>query len=361
MKKVLVLGCSGSIGSNTIDIIRNMKDQFCVCGVQAHTNEIKLNQIAEEFSCPSLLSCNATYDDFQRLIDKSKPDIIVNGIAGAAGLMPSKISIENKIDLALANKETIVMAGKLIKSLAKEKNVNILPVDSEHSAIFSLTEKIGANNISKVLITASGGPFRNYSQEQLKHVTLEQALNHPTWKMGKKITIDSATLANKGLEVIEASYLFDLSYDEIEVLVHPQSIVHSLVRTKDGVLYAQISDPDMKHPILNALTWPTIKNNYLEEFDLFSKSLEFYKTRMNDFPLLKYAFDCIKYGDAYPIAFNAANEVAVNLFINKKIDYTQISEIVISVLNKNWYNKILSFDDVFENDKLARKYAKDFI
>ncbi|NLC92975.1 MAG: 1-deoxy-D-xylulose-5-phosphate reductoisomerase, partial [Treponema sp.] len=255
----------------------------------------------------------------------------------------------------------IVMAGKLIKSLAKEKNVNILPVDSEHSAIFSLTEKIGANNISKVLITASGGPFRNYSQEQLKHVTLEQALNHPTWKMGKKITIDSATLANKGLEVIEASYLFDLSYDEIEVLVHPQSIVHSLVRTKDGVLYAQISDPDMKHPILNALTWPTIKNNYLEEFDLFSKSLEFYKTRMNDFPLLKYAFDCIKYGDAYPIAFNAANEVAVNLFINKKIDYTQISEIVISVLNKNWYNKILSFDDVFENDKLARKYAKDFI
>ncbi len=361
MKRVLVLGCTGSIGSSTIDIIKNMRDEFCLCGVQAHSNEKKLNQISSEYNCPSLLSKNATYGDFQKLIEQSKPDIVVNGIAGAAGLMPSKIVLDNQIDLALANKETIVMAGNLIKELAHKKNTKVLPVDSEHSAIFSLSEKVGAENISNVLITASGGPFRTYSKEQLANVTLEQALNHPTWKMGKKITIDSATLANKGLEVIEASYLFDLSSEEIEVVVHPQSIVHSLVRTKDGVLYAQLSDPDMKHPILNALTWPNIQNNYLQQFDLFSKSLEFYKPRTDDFPLLGYAFNCVKYGNSYPIAFNAANEIAVNAFIEGRINYLQIANIVNSILNKDWSKKVISFEDVFECDKQVRQQTRELI
>ena len=216
MKRVLVLGSTGSIGSSTLNIIENMPQDFTVCGLSAHSNEDKLNQLSSKYKCPSLLtSKNNKEDDFNRLIDESKPDIVVNGIAGAAGLLPSKIVLENGIDLALANKETIVMAGPLIQVLAARNNAKILPVDSEHSAIFNLIEKMGKKNVSKVIITASGGPFRTFSKEQLQNITVEQALNHPTWKMGPKITIDSSTLANKGLEVIEAAFLFDLNIDQI--------------------------------------------------------------------------------------------------------------------------------------------------
>ena len=362
MKRVLVLGCTGSIGTNAINIIENMSADFTLCGIQAHSNKQKLDELSKKYNCPSLL----TKDDnsaqaFQNLIEKSKPDIIVNGIAGAAGLLPSKIALENKINLALANKETIVMAGSLIKKLAKDKGAKIIPVDSEHSAIFNLLEKIGKENISKIVITASGGPFRNLSKEELSKVTVEQALNHPTWNMGKKITIDSSTLANKGLEVIEAAYLFDVKAEQIQVVVHPQSLIHSLVRTNDGMLYGQISDPDMKHPIFGALTWPENKQTYLEPFELFDKEMTFYKPRMDDFPLLQYAFDCVKNGPVYPIVFNAANEVAVHAFLDKKIDYLSIARIVKTVLDKSWENKINSFDDVFETDLQARKYAGELI
>ena len=362
MKRVLVLGCSGSIGTNAINIINNMPEDFVLCGVQAHSNKDKLEKIKNDYNCPILLTSeNNSPEAFNRLIEESKPDIVVNGIAGAAGLLPSKIVIENGINIALANKETIVMAGPLIKNLAAEKNVKILPVDSEHSAIFNLVEKIGSKNISKIIITASGGPFRTYSKEQLEKVTIEQALNHPTWKMGKKITIDSSTLANKGLEVIEAAYLFDVSVDKIEVVVHPQSLIHSLVRTNDGMLYAQISDPDMKHPIFSALTWPENKQTYLEPFDLFDQTMTFFRPRTNDFPMLEYAFECAKYGKAYTIAYNAANEVAVHAFLEEKISYQSITRIVRSVLDKNWNFNINTFEDVFEADKQARIYASELV
>lgn len=362
MKKVLVLGVTGSIGSNTIDIIKNMPEDFKLCGLQAHSNKEKLNALGSYFNCPTLLTYNNdSQEAFQQLINESKPDIVVNGIAGAAGLLPSKIVLENKIDLALANKETIVMAGPLIKQLAADNKVKILPVDSEHSAIFNLVEKIGKDSISKIVITASGGPFRTFTSEQLQTVTLEQALNHPTWKMGKKITIDSSTLANKGLEVIEAAYLFDVKADKIEVVVHPQSLIHSLVRTNDGMLYAQISDPDMKHPIFNALTWPNNVNSYMNQFDLFEKNMTFFKPRMDDFPLLKYAFECVKLGNCYPIAFNAANEVAVHHFIDKKINYPDISKIVRKVLDYDWTSPIDSFTTVFETDNKVRKIALELI
>lgn len=362
MKRVLVLGCTGSIGKNAINIIENMPEHFQLCGIQAHSNKDELEKLSKEYNCPSLLtSINNSEEAFIDLIEKSKPDIVVNGIAGAAGLIPSKIVLESKIDLALANKETIVMAGSLIKDLAAKNNTKILPVDSEHSAIFNLVERIGKNNISKIIITASGGPFRTFSSEELNNVTLEQALKHPTWQMGKKITIDSSTLANKGLEVIEASFLFDVEADQIEVVVHPQSLIHSLVRTNDGMLYAQISDPDMKHPIFNALTWPDNINSYLKPFDLFDQTMNFYKPRINDFPLLGYAFECVRQKNAYPIAFNAANEVAVQGFINKSISYPAISRIVRAVLDKNWNNKISDFKDVLEADKLAREYALEMI
>ena len=362
MKKVLVLGCTGSIGSSTLDIINNMPEDFSVCGLQAHSNKEKLLKLSQEYNCPSLLSAEDNSPEaFQKLIYQAKPDIVVNGIAGAAGLLPSKIVLENGIDLALANKETIVMAGPLIKELARDKGAKLLPVDSEHSAIFNLTERIGKENISKIVITASGGPFRTYTKEELKNVTLEQALKHPTWNMGKKITIDSSTLANKGLEVIEAAFLFDVTADQIEVVVHPQSLIHSLVRTNDGELYAQISEPDMKHPILCALTWPENKKNYMQQFDLFDQTMTFFRPRMNDFPLLSYAFECVKFGKSYPIAFNAANEVAVNAFIEGKINYSAISRIVRSVLDRNWNIRLDSFETVFEADAKARQYALEQI
>lgn len=362
MKKVLVLGCTGSIGSNAILIAENMPQDFTICGLQAHSNKEKLEALSKKFNCPSLLTAEDNSPEaFQKLLDLSKPDIVVNGIAGAAGLLPSKIVLENGIDLALANKETIVMAGSLIKKLAKEKNAKILPVDSEHSAIFQLVNQVGKDALDKIVITASGGPFREFTKEQLQNVTLEQALNHPTWKMGPKITIDSSTLANKGLEVIEAAYLFDVTADKIQVVVHPQSLIHSLVRTNDGMLYAQISDPDMKHPIYSALTYPENKKTYLEPFDLFDHTMTFFKPRTDDFPLLKYAFECVEKGNAYSIAFNASNEVAVHAFIEKKIKYSQIAEIVRSVLNKDWSKTLDSFDTVFEQDKLARKYAMELL
>ncbi len=362
MKKVLVLGCTGSIGTSTLDIINNMPEEFSVCGLQAHSNKDKLTKLAADYKCPSLLSSeDNSAEAFQKLIDQSKPDIVVNGIAGAAGLLPSKTILENGIDLALANKETIVMAGPLIKELARDKGAQLLPVDSEHSAIFNLTQRIGKQNIKKIVITASGGPFRTYTKEQLENVTLEQALKHPTWNMGKKITIDSSTLANKGLEVIEAAFLFDVTADQIEVVVHPQSLIHSLVRTNDGELYAQISEPDMKHPILGALNWPENKECYMEEFDLFDKTMTFFRPRMNDFPLLSYAFECVKFGKCYPIAFNAANEVAVHAFIDGKITYPAIARIVRAVLDRGWNTWLDSFETVYEADKKAREYASELI
>ena len=362
MKRVLVLGCTGSIGTNTLDIINNMNSDFAVCGLQAHSNKEKLEELSKKYNCPFLLTSeDSSVSAFQKLIEESKPDIVVNGIAGASGLLPSKVVLENGIDLALANKETIVMAGPLIKELARKKGAKLLPVDSEHSAIFNLTERIGKDNISKIVITASGGPFRTYSKEELENVTLEQALKHPTWNMGKKITIDSSTLANKGLEVIEAAFLFDVKADQIQVVVHPQSLIHSLVRTHDGELYAQISEPDMKHPILCALNWPENKPCYMEPFDLFDKTMTFFRPRMDDFPLLSYAFECVEKGNCYPIAFNASNEVAVHAFIDGKINYPKISQIVRTVLDSNWNTKLDSFETVFEADQKARKIAMELI
>lgn len=361
MKRVLVLGCTGSIGTNTLDIIENEKDLFTACGITAHSKKDQLEILSKKFNCPSLLTANVAEEDYKNFIEKCKPDIVVNGIAGAAGLLPSKIVLELGIDLALANKETVVMAYPLIKELSNEKGGKILPVDSEHSAIFSLINQAGKENVDRILITASGGPFRTFTKEQLNNVTLEMALNHPTWKMGPKITIDSSTLANKGLEVIEASYLFDKPAEKIDVIVHPQSIVHSMVRTNDGMIYGQLSDPDMKHPIFGALTYPQNLSNYLKPFDLFDHELTFYKPRTEDFPLLGYAFQCVKRKGAYPLVFNAANEVAVHAFLEKKISYTQIAGITEKVLQKDWSKKCSSFEEVFETDKLARKTAGEYL
>ncbi len=361
-KKILVLGCTGSIGSQTLDIARKMKDDFEICGIAAGKNEKKVAELQAEFGCGGTVFARDGMDGISRLIENSGADIAVNGIAGAAGLLPSAKVLECGIDLALANKETVVMAWQIISGTAKKSGAKIIPVDSEHSAIFNLTEKIGRENVAELVITASGGPFREFSAEKLKSVTVKDALNHPTWSMGKKITVDSATLANKGLEVIEACRLFDFSPEKVKVVVHPQSLIHSLVRTKDGVLYAQISEPDMRHPIFGALVWPENRENFLEKFDLASAgTMTFFPPRTDDFPLLKFAFDCAEKGGAYSVAFNAANEIAVDAFLNEKIGFTRIAEIVEKTLQSDWQKIPREISEVMEEDLRARNEAKKIL
>ncbi len=359
-KKILVLGCTGSIGEQTLDICRNMKDDFEVCGLSAGKNKKKLEEACAEFGCPGTLFQEEGISGIENLIKSVDADIAVNGIAGAAGLEPSILVLKNGIDLALANKETVVMAWHIVKKLAEENKCKIIPVDSEHSAIFNLSQKIGTENIDELVITASGGPFRSYTDEQLENVTVEDALRHPTWNMGAKITIDSASLANKGLEVIEACRLFNFPTNRVKVAVHPQSLIHSLVKTNDGVLYAQISNPDMRHPIYGALVWPEYKKNYLTPFDITEcGGMTFSKPRMDSFPLLKHAYDCAEKGNSYPIAFNAANEVAVAAFIEKKCRFTDIQKIVSMTLENDWSEIPDAIEKVYDADRKARKIAEE--
>jgi 1-deoxy-D-xylulose-5-phosphate reductoisomerase len=369
IKKVLILGCTGSIGKSTVDIIKNLPERFKCCGLTANKNLDLLKQTASLFNCPYSLTSEEGYDGIKKLIDQTKPDIVVNGIAGSAGLIPSITVLEAGIDLALANKESVVMAGPLIFSLAEKNKCHILPVDSEHSAIFTLLNQCGGKeNVDRLIITASGGPFRTWPSEKIAQATLKDALKHPTWNMGAKITVDSATLGNKGLEVIEAKRLFNFKTSQIQVAVHPESIVHSLVRTNDGIVYAQLSEPDMKHPILQALDWPFIKTTYLKPFDITDtpegkRTLTFEKPRFKDFPLLSLAYEAAEKDNCYPIAFNAANEIAVWSFMDEKIKFARISEITQTVMShsSDWESKITCPEDIFEADNLARKYAQELI
>lgn len=368
-KRVLVLGCTGSIGSSTVDILRTEKERFVCCGLTANKSKKKLEELAGLFGCPYSLTSEEGYDGIKALIEKTQPDIVVNGIAGSAGLVPSIIVLEAGIDLALANKESVVMAGPVIFETAKKHNCHILPVDSEHSAIFTLLNQCGgAGNVDQLVITASGGPFRTWDSQRIANATLEDALKHPTWSMGTKITVDSATLGNKGLEVIEAKRLFGFDTKDIKVVVHPQSIVHSLVRTRDGIVYAQLSEPDMRHPILQALDWPEVKDNSMRPFDLTDtqdgkRTLTFEKPRLDDFPLLSLAFSAAEKDNCHPVAFNAANEIAAWAFIEGKINFSRISQTVASVMDYNggkaWDSSARDLDDIFEADKMARALAKE--
>lgn len=369
-KRVLILGATGSIGTSAIDVIRHYPDLFELVGISGHHNEEKLLQIASEFNCKNIclsgleLSSDILNSRIQfygttglnEIIEQTNANIVLNGISGMSGLLPSIAVIKKGIDLALANKETLVMAGEYVQKLAKKNKCKIIPVDSEHSAIFSLIENFKANNVSKIVLTASGGPFKDYTYNELKTVTVEDTLRHPTWNMGKKITIDSATLANKGLEVIEASVLFNLPPSKIQVAIHPQSLVHSLIQLNDGVLYSQISKPDMKHPILNALTYPTIMENYLEKLDLTQDvNLSFSAPRMKDFPMLYLAYQCLNKKGAYPIVYNAANEVAVSAFISGQISFLDIPRITEKVLQSDWTEEPSSIEEILTIDGKARE------
>ena len=361
MKDILVLGATGSIGKSTLDLARRHKDKFRVVGIQAHSQKEMLDSLAAEFQCRATLSSLEGDEGIAKLLDAAKPQIVVNGIAGSAGLIPSRMVLERGIDLALANKESVVMAWNLVNEAARKSGAKIIPVDSEHSAIFNLASFCGREKIAEIILTASGGPFRNFSEGQLANATLSDALKHPTWNMGKKITVDSATLANKGLEVIEACRLFDMPSERVDVMVHPESLIHSLVRTTDGILYAQISEPDMRHPIMGALCFPEYVDSGLEKFSLAGHNMSFMQPRRKEFPLLDAAYSAVKKGPLYTIAFNAADEVAANAFIEGKINFLQIARVVQKTLEKNWSGNISDWNDVFKCDAAARAVAEEML
>ena len=362
MKKILVLGCTGSIGTSTLDIVREFPDRFQIVALTAHSSKEKLDSLSCEFGgVPTCLTGKEPPEALEKLISTCGADIAVNGIAGSPGLLPSVLVLQVGMDLALANKETIVMAGPLVAQLAEQNGCRILPVDSEHSAVFTLVQKFGSGTIGQIVLTASGGPFREKPRDELPFVKPADALKHPTWDMGTKITIDSATLANKGLEVIEACRLFNVPPERVKVTIHPQSLVHSLIRTTDGVLYAQISPPDMRHPILAALTWPEFVPSSLEEWDITAGgTLNFYPPRMDDFPMLPLAYKALLQ-NAGPIAYNAANEVAVAAFLAEKISFTQIAAITEQVLAEAWSREPVTIQDVFLFDRQARQLTQQLV
>ena len=370
-KKLIVLGCTGSIGRNTATVLKANKEYFNVTGISAHTDESNLMKFAQTFDVknicltgrkPSYSEINYTGDDgLIEMIKQSEADVVLNGISGSAGLASSIATLESGKDLALANKETIVMAGELILQLAARNNAQIIPVDSEHSAIWQLIRGFKKEYISELILTASGGAFRNRSRESLKNVTVNAALAHPTWEMGPKITIDSATMANKGLEVIEAHFLFDMPADKIKVVINPKSYVHSLLRTIDGYLYSQISLPDMSVPIQNALSWPEIIPANFAALDLPGVSLDFQELDEQKYPIINSAYYSLEKKGAYPLVFNAANEIAVAAFIDDSIAFTDIAELVEKSLQKRWPSKVESFGHIFEIDAEARAVTTELI
>lgn len=353
MRKVIILGATGSIGTTCLNAIRNGILKAKVMGVVARSSVSALRSISEEFSCPYLL--NDSPEQLKGFLSSLDGDIVLNGIAGASGLEASLLSLEAGFDLALANKESVVMGGDFLFSEARRLGRRIIPVDSEHSAIYHLLK--GYPDIASCVITASGGPF--YGRHDLDQVTPEQAAAHPTWKMGRKISIDSATLANKGLEVIEAGFLFGLDASQIEVTIHRQSIIHSMIRMKNGAVYAQLSPPDMTLPIVSAV------NDEAEEIIDAVKPLSFRNLTLTfsewdpeEFPLLALAYEALGKKGSYPIAFNAANEVAVQLFCDGKIRFTDIARITERVLHENDFSaKCNSFDEIVREDARARKLA----
>lgn len=347
MKKIGILGSTGSIGTQTLEIVREQQD-IQVTALAAGSNVMLLEQQIREFS-PSLAAVwseKSARDLRDRVRDldveivsgmeglirvavQEESEILVTAIVGMLGLRPTVEAIKAKKNIALANKETLVTAGHLIMPLAKEYGVSILPVDSEHSAIFQSLNGEQGNRIAKILLTASGGPFRGKKRAELEHVSLEDALKHPNWSMGKKITVDSATLVNKGLEVMEAKWLFDVELDQIQVVVHPQSVIHSMVEYEDGAVIAQLGTPDMRLPIQYALYYPKRRNLSGKRLDFYELgSLTFEKPDLETFQGLALAMKAMERGGNQPTVFNAANERAVAMFLNREIGFWDIMEII---------------------------------
>jgi len=381
MRKISILGATGSIGTQTLDVIRKSNEELKLVGVTANTSVDAVIKIIEEFN-PFYVAMMDEVSAFEiksyckehnktievlkgieglnRIASLDEIDIVVTSVVGMIGLEPTMKAIEAKKDIALANKETLVVAGEIVMKAARESNVKIFPVDSEHSAIFQSLRGNDINTLRKVILTASGGPFRGKTIEELQEIEVEDALKHPKWNMGRKISIDSATLMNKGLEVIEAHWLFDCNYDNIQVVVHPQSIVHSMVEYNDGSIIAQLGAQDMRLPIQYALNYEKREKLVADTIDFYEISkLTFEKPDSDTFKALNLSFKAGKIGGLMPTVLNGANEAAVELFLDKKIKFLQISDIIekcMEVFN-NEVGKELTLENIIDLDKRVKEYV----
>ena len=382
MKKgVAILGSTGSIGVQALGVISEQDELFRVEVLTANENcELLINQ-AKKHKPNSVVIVNekkyqkvfselnplnikvyAGSESLNQIVDSGEIDIVLTALVGYSGLLPTINAIKNRKKIALANKETLVVAGSLIKNLCEENSTEIIPVDSEHSAIFQCLAGEESNPIEKIFLTASGGPFRGKKLDDLKNITKKQALKHPNWSMGAKITIDSATLMNKGLEVIEAKWLFDLSKEQIEVVVHPQSIIHSAVQFQDGSIKAQLGLPDMKLPIQYALGFPKRLRNSFERFSFFDyPNLTFEKPDLETFKNLALAYKAMEKGGNSPCILNAANEIAVSAFLNDKIGFLNMADLIDNCLEKINFVKNPSLEELIESDLETRNLATNYL
>ncbi|UCE21588.1 MAG: 1-deoxy-D-xylulose-5-phosphate reductoisomerase [Candidatus Aminicenantes bacterium] len=381
MENIAILGSTGSIGRSSLEVMDKLSNRFRVVGLAAGRNIQLLEEQVEKFK-PKIVSLarEEEAEQFRRKFkDRSihitfsqegaeevasfeENDIVISAITGIEGLRPTLAAVGTGKKVALANKESMVVAGPLLQNLIEESGAQVIPVDSEHSGVFQCLAKEKMEDVKRVILTASGGPFFRHSSKEMEEVTLEDALNHPRWKMGKKVTIDSATLMNKGLELIEAHWLFNIEPQKLEVLIHPQSIVHSLVELNDGSVLAQLSPTDMRVPIQYALTYPGRENSLLPSLDLKEiGSLEFFAPDDEKFPLLKLARLALEEGASFPIVLNAANEVAVDAFLLSEISFLEISEIVSKTVESHQKSEVQNLEDIFFVDREARQIARNLI
>ena len=378
MKNIAVLGSTGSIGTQTLDIVRNNTDELKIKVLAAGSNVELIEKQIREFKPEIAVLYNADkanelklkiadtgvkvlsgMDGMIEAATFDDVDTVVTSMVGMIGIKPTIAAIKAGKNIALANKETLVTAGHIIMPLIKEHKVSLLPVDSEHSAIFQSMNGENRKRISKILLTASGGPFRGKSYEELKNVTLEDALKHPNWAMGQKITVDSATLVNKGLEVMEAAWLFDVDVSMIQVVVHPQSVIHSMVEYEDTAVIAQLGCPDMRLPIQYALFYPDRRFLDAKKLDFFEmKSLTFEKPDMDTFKGLKFAMEAAEFGGSMPTVFNASNEEAVAMFLNKKIGFLDIYRIIEESMNRHTVISNPDIDTVLSVERDTREFIR---
>ena len=382
MKELIILGSCGSIGTQTLEIVREFSDKFKVIGISVGRNLEKAIEIINEFK-PKIVVARSEEDRkhlvdlFKEIVvllgdkglielatfDKNNSNItLVNALVSSAGLVPTVEAIKIGRNIALANKETLVTAGEVVMKLARENGVTIFPIDSEHSAIYQALIGENKKDIKKIIITASGGALREYSREELSKVSKEEALSHPNWKMGSKITIDSATMMNKGFEVIEAHYLFDVPYEQIETIIHKESIVHSIVEFTDSSMKAQMANSDMRMPILYALSYPE-RFEYNNSLSLAGLNLSFSEMNFDRYPCLMMAYNAAKRGNIYPAVLNASNDCAVSLFLEDKITFLMIEEIIKEALDEAKPVEKLTLEAILEvekqvKDNILRKYGR---
>ena len=380
MKRISILGSTGSIGTQCLDVISGNRDRFSVAALSCSKSIELLCRQIEEFSPAAV--CVAEEADAAELSKKYRGieffhgdeglraiaamedcDMVVNSLMGMRGLEPTMAAIEAGKDIAFANKETLVVGGQLVMDAVKRRGVKLLPVDSEHSAVFQCIQGSAGNEIRRLILTASGGPFRGYSAEQLKSVTLEQALAHPNWSMGKKITVDSATMMNKGLEVIEAKWLFDIPAENIQIVVHPQSILHSAVEYCDGSVIGQMGLPDMRVPIAYALSYPERMEmtSSMKSLDFFSlkDGMTFYPADAEVFRTIGLAYEACRIGGSYPVALNGANEVLVDMFLKGKIRFTDIQDTLVKVMEEHRPVQDLDIEGILEEDSRIREKMRN--